>query len=125
MFLFTTYTSNARAFFSRCLSIALLSTMSLCSLSLSAAPDNATQSISQSLTDSPIMLAQAVEGSVNINTASAEEISAHLKGVGLKKAQAIVAWREANGVFTTKEQLMEVKGIGEKTLLANADKIAL
>ena len=62
---------------------------------------------------------------VNINTGSAEAISASLKGIGLKKAQAIIEWRKANGAFTSIAQLTEVKGIGEKTLLANKDKIKL
>ncbi|MFT6103045.1 MAG: competence protein ComEA [Granulosicoccus sp.] len=62
---------------------------------------------------------------VNINTGSAEAISASLKGIGLKKAQAIIEWRKANGAFTSIAQLTEVKGIGEKTLMANKDKIKL
>ncbi|EGG94561.1 hypothetical protein IMCC1989_2644 [gamma proteobacterium IMCC1989] len=52
-------------------------------------------------------------------------ISDHLKGIGLKKAQAIVEWRKANGKFISVEQLTEVKGIGEKTVQANKGKIAL
>jgi competence protein ComEA len=68
---------------------------------------------------------QVVEQSVNINTDSAEVISASLKGIGLKKAQAIIDWRTANGAFVSVEQLIEVKGIGEKTLMANKDKIKL
>ncbi len=53
---------------------------------------------------------------VNINTATAEEISSNLKGIGAAKAEAIIAYRDANGAFTTPEQLLNVKGIGEKTL---------
>ncbi|HEY8384960.1 MAG TPA: helix-hairpin-helix domain-containing protein [Porticoccaceae bacterium] len=62
---------------------------------------------------------------VNINTASAEEIAAVLTGVGLTKAQAIVAWRESNGAFTRVEQLLEVKGIGQATLDKNVSRIGL
>ena len=65
------------------------------------------------------------EQTVNVNTATAEMISDHLKGIGLKKAQAIVEWRKANGNFISVEQLTEVKGIGEKTVRANKGKIAL
>ena len=68
---------------------------------------------------------QVVEQTVNINTASAEEISLTLKGVGLKKAQAIIEWRESNGDFSAVEQLLEVKGIGEKTLEMNKPYIQL
>ena len=63
--------------------------------------------------------------SVNVNQAGAEKISSTLKGVGLKKAQAIVDWRKAHGKFTKVSQLLEVKGIGEKTLAANKGKIKL
>jgi len=63
--------------------------------------------------------------SVNINTASAEEIAAALTGIGLTKAQAIVAWRDANGAFTRTEQLLEVKGIGQATLDKNTNRISL
>ena len=63
--------------------------------------------------------------SININTASAEQISAALNGVGLKRAQAIVQWREKNGNFSDVSQLTEIKGIGEKILAKNSGRIAL
>jgi competence protein ComEA len=63
--------------------------------------------------------------SVNINTADAELIADILSGIGLKKAQAIVAWREQHGKFTAVEQLSEIKGIGESTLAKNAGRITL
>ena len=56
---------------------------------------------------------------VNVNTASAEEISQNLKGIGLSKAQAIVAYREANGSFTHVDELVNVKGIGIRTVDQN------
>lgn len=64
-------------------------------------------------------------GKVNINSADADALADVLHQIGEKKAAAIVEWRNANGPFTTKEQLMEVKGIGEATLKANADRITL
>lgn len=60
---------------------------------------------------------------VNINTASAEEISQALKGVGPAKAAAIVAYREANGPFNSAEELTQVKGIGTATVQKNRDQI--
>ncbi|MEL7285471.1 MAG: helix-hairpin-helix domain-containing protein [Pseudomonadota bacterium] len=60
---------------------------------------------------------------VNINTASAEEIAASLKGVGIAKARAIVAHRNSNGPFKTKASLAEVKGIGERTVALNEKDI--
>jgi competence protein ComEA len=60
---------------------------------------------------------------VNINTASAEEISQNLKGVGLSKAQRIIEYREANGAFLHADQLVNVKGIGLKTVDRNREFI--
>ena len=68
---------------------------------------------------------QQIPSKVNINKADAQEISAVLNGVGLKKAEAIVAYRNAKGKFTSIEQLAEVKGIGEATLNKNRDKLVL
>lgn len=62
---------------------------------------------------------------VSVNNADAQMLSDSLKGVGLKKAQAIVEWREQNGNFVALEQLLEVKGIGEKTLQANRPLMTL
>ena len=53
------------------------------------------------------------EGKVNINTATVEELKT-LKGVGEKKAEAIIEYRKKNGSFQTKEDLMKVRGIGKK-----------
>jgi len=64
-------------------------------------------------------------GPVNVNTASAEEISESLKGIGLSKAQLIVAYREANGSFLHADELVNVKGIGLKTIDRNRDMILL
>ncbi|WP_265434676.1 ComEA family DNA-binding protein [Aeromonas salmonicida] len=61
-------------------------------------------------------------GKVNLNTASINELTA-LKGIGEKKAQAIVDYREKQGKFTTVEQLADVSGIGPATLEANRDMI--
>ena len=64
-----------------------------------------------------------VGAKVNINTASVEEL-ATLKSVGAKTAERIVAYRETNGPFNSVDELTNVKGIGEKTLLKNRDRIS-
>lgn len=69
-------------------------------------------------------LAQKVEV-ISINSANAAAIAEAMRGVGYKKAQAIVEWRKKNGRFTSLEQLLEIKGIGEKTLAANRSRIKL
>jgi len=56
---------------------------------------------------------------ININTADAAVIAKNLNGVGLKKAQAIVAYRETFGEFKSAGELEEVKGIGAKTVAKN------
>lgn len=61
---------------------------------------------------------------VNINTADIETLT-QLEGIGEKKAQAIVAWRQENGKFVSIEQLVEVSGIGAATLEANRDKLRI
>ena len=62
-------------------------------------------------------------GPVDINTADAATLSAELEGVGLSKAQAIVAYRKANGPFESAAELAEVKGIGTRTVELNSDNI--
>ena len=53
---------------------------------------------------------------VNLNTATTTQI-ATLPGIGEKAAQLIVEYREKNGGFKKIEELMNVKGIGEKSFL--------
>lgn len=71
------------------------------------------------------MFAQSALAAVNVNKAEAEQIAEELKGIGLSKATAIVAYREQNGPFETIEQLTEVKGIGLKTVEKNRTEILL
>ena len=61
-------------------------------------------------------------GKVNLNTATVSELTA-LKGIGEKKAQAIVDFREKQGKFTSVEQLVDVSGIGPATLEDNREMI--
>lgn len=62
---------------------------------------------------------------VNVNTASAEQISEALKGIGQSKAEAIVAYRDANGEFKHVDELVNVKGIGIRTVDINREFILL
>ncbi len=56
---------------------------------------------------------------VNINTADAATLAENISGIGPKKAQAIVTYRETNGPFKAVQELTKVKGIGQKTLEKN------
>ena len=67
----------------------------------------------------------AIAGPVNVNTADAETIAAELTGVGINKARAIIAYRNANGDFEQAEQLALVKGIGARTVELNQANILL
>ena len=60
---------------------------------------------------------------VNINNADAETLANNLSGIGQTKAEAIVAYRKANGPFESPEDLIMVKGIGHGLLVRNRDLI--
>ncbi len=75
-----------------------------------------------------IMLAAAptvVAGPVNVNEADAQTLARELKGIGLDKAGAIVAYREKHGPFSSIAELAQVKGIGVRTLELNQHDIRL
>ncbi len=61
---------------------------------------------------------------VNINTATSEQLDT-LPGVGPVTAQKILDWRGANGAFSSVDELLEVDGIGEKTLADLAPHVTL
>jgi competence protein ComEA len=63
-------------------------------------------------------------GAVDINTADAKTLET-LDGVGPSKAQAIIEYRQANGPFKSADELGKVKGIGEKTLEVNRERISV
>jgi competence protein ComEA len=61
---------------------------------------------------------------VNLNTATLEELIT-LDGIGQKVAERILDFREKNGPFQKPEDLMMVKGVGEKIFEANSSKIVV
>lgn len=63
-------------------------------------------------------------GKVNLNTADAAALQT-LSGIGESKAQAILAYREEHGGFSSIEELMDVPGIKENTFLKIKEKIAV
>lgn len=62
---------------------------------------------------------------VNINAADAATLDRVLVNIGPAKAEAIVAYRKANGAFRSAEQLALVKGVGLKTIEKNRDRIVV
>lgn len=71
-----------------------------------------------------VSLQEAWDAPVNINTADVQELC-RLNGIGESKAQAIVDYRTNNGLFTYKEELTKVSGIGEKLYASIAEQIVL
>ena len=63
----------------------------------------------------PSVAAAEMSDKINVNTASNEQLAA-IKGIGVKKAQAIIDYREEHGNFARLNDLIKVKGIGESTL---------
>jgi competence protein ComEA len=61
---------------------------------------------------------------ININTASVEQLT-QLKNVGVKTAERIIAYREANGPFKAIDELANVKGIGEKIVAKNQERLSV
>jgi competence protein ComEA len=61
---------------------------------------------------------------VNLNTATAEDLTS-LPGIGPSYAKRIVEYREKNGPFKRVEDLLNVQGIGEKTLEKIRDRVTL
>lgn len=69
--------------------------------------------------------AAMAQGLINLNTADAATLQKELAGIGAAKAQAIVAFREQNGAFTSVDELLEVQGIGKSLLDKNRDRLAV
>ncbi|MBW2940386.1 ComEA family DNA-binding protein [Zhongshania aquimaris] len=59
---------------------------------------------------------------MDINTASAEELQT-LKGVGPKRAEAIIRYREEKGPIRSADDLLKVPGVGDSILTANGDEL--
>ena len=69
--------------------------------------------------------ALAEPDSVNVNAADAQTLADVLDGVGLSRAEAIVEYRNANGSFQDVYDLANVKGIGDRTIELNEERIRL
>ena len=62
--------------------------------------------------------------SVDINTATAEDFTT-LKGIGTKKAEAIIKYRESIKCFNSIDELSNIKGIGKATIAKNSNNLEL
>ncbi len=76
------------------------------------------------ITENTIATIENLESKVNINTAPVDELT-KLKGIGESTAKAIISYREENGKFENIEEIVNVSGIGEKTLEKFKDEITV
>ena len=60
---------------------------------------------------------------VDVNTASAEVLAETMDGVGVKRARAIVQYREQHGAFSSVDQLAEVRGVSARIVERNRDRL--
>lgn len=65
----------------------------------------------------------STQPAININTASTEQLET-LPGIGSARAADIVADRQANGDYTSADELMRVSGIGEATVEGMRDRLS-
>lgn len=68
---------------------------------------------------------QDPSAAVSINKADAQTMATELKGIGLKKAQSIIEYREKFGPFSAVEQLLEVPGFGPALIKQNKHRLKL
>ncbi|KOC89929.1 ComEA family DNA-binding protein [Winslowiella iniecta] len=104
-----------------CLSLVLL-----CSTGISVASMQSASSLSEPVSQAEGEVASVSAGeAISINNASAEQLAAAMNGVGIKKAESIVSYREKYGPFSAVEQLKEVPGIGNALVERNLARLKL
>lgn len=81
------------------------------------ASDSATETMSNSA------MAAAITTKINLNTADAQAIAGKVKGIGLKRAGAIVAYRTEHGAYKSMDDLTNVKGITENFIKTHSDAL--
>lgn len=72
----------------------------------------------------PALSASSAADKISLNQAGIEQLQ-QLNGIGQKKAEAIIEYRQKNGKFKTIEDIQQVKGIGPALFAKNKDKLAL
>jgi competence protein ComEA len=60
---------------------------------------------------------------INLNKADVASLTGSFKGIGRRRAEAIIAYRESHHGFKSMEELAEVKGIGQRFVDRNRDKL--
>ncbi|WP_110877357.1 ComEA family DNA-binding protein [Franconibacter helveticus] len=86
-----------------------------------ARPDSADNKAMKSTANA----AESEETTVSINTATVDELAKAMNGVGKKKAQAIVSYREEHGPFKALDDLKQVPGMGDSLVERNLPNLKL
>lgn len=60
---------------------------------------------------------------INLNKADANALTKAMKGIGIKRAQAIIQYRETHGAFKSIDELSAVKGVGKNFVKRNHDRL--
>ncbi len=103
-------------------------------LNVQAAPNAKAQAVQNNAEPASVGDVKATDGGktdedegtrVSINTGTAEELARILNGVGMKKAQAIVSYREEYGPFKTVDDLKQVPGMGSALVERNLANLKL
>ena len=102
--------------FRHALPVAVL--VSLCAVSARPVPAQASQAAARAAAK------PATTATVNLNTATAADLEA-LPGIGAKTAARILDYRQKNGPFKKVEELMNVRGVGEKNFLKLKSQITV
>ena len=71
----------------------------------------------------PVVNILQTTNKINLNTADVDTLTQSFKGIGRKRAEAIVAYREANNGFKSIEDLASVKGIGKQFITRNLQQL--
>jgi competence protein ComEA len=78
------------------------------------------------LTSSPVKnIPNPISANININSADIETLVAELKGIGPKKAKAIIVYRNEHGPFKSIDDLIKIKGISKRIVDQNREKITV
>lgn len=71
----------------------------------------------------PSQQTSAVSQKIDLNTADLSTLIGSFKGIGKKRAEAIIAYRTSHQGFKSLEELAEVKGLGQRFVTANKEKL--
>lgn len=92
-------------------------------LSLSVVTLSAYAAISKNVPEKKHSAPPFVVHKIDLNTADLTTLTGSVKGIGKKRAEAIITYRKSHHGFKSLEELAEVKGLGEHFVSANQDKL--